>query len=165
MQDTLAAAIAATGLCDRGDPSSNRAKRVAGRAAQRAFALQQAAAAAAVAVPGTSRMEAAAAVVEAAETQQAEAAAATALPAAASGACAEPAAAGVGAAAEATGSGESTTGGTGSSSIERQMPKLLSGGRTDAGVTAVGQVGMLGEWHVLDRRTAAVLKGVTRLSP
>jgi len=141
VQEALAAAIAATGLCDRGEPSRTRAKRVAGRAAQRAFTLQQAAAAAAAA-PETSHMETAAAAVEAADTQQEEAAAATGLLAAASGACAEPAAAGEGAAAEATGSGESATGGAGGSSLERQMPKLLSGGRTDAGVSAVGQVGI-----------------------
>jgi hypothetical protein len=130
VQDSLGHAIAATGLCEK-VVVSKTAKRAAARAERRAAKKQAAAAAA-----GGVGIVAAAAAAGGME-QEVAAAAAAEPPAAAAEAGGSTAPA---AAADAVGPAAASVGQAQAVQQQPQMPFLLCGGRTDAGVSAVGQV-------------------------
>lgn len=118
VQDSLAAAIVATGVCDKPDSIAPMSKRAAARAARRAEARQQLAAAAAAAAGGGD--------VGVQQAQEDEGAAAPE--------------------ADSQPVGRVCSPGSDQAAVQPQpqppqLPFLLCGGRTDVGVSAVGQVG------------------------
>lgn len=142
VQDSLGRAIAATGLCEK-EVVSKTAKRAAARAERRAAKKQAAAAAGAGGAGGD---VAAAATGMEQEAAAGAAAHAAELPAAAAAeAGGGPSEAAAGEQQEAAAEDDRTpaadsAGQTQAVQQQPQMPFLLCGGRTDAGVSAVGQV-------------------------